>query len=202
MIALTGGIGSGKSTVARYLAELGAHVIDYDQIAKDIVAPGEPALTDIEARFSEAVIDPETGELRRAELAKIVFNDPQALKDLNHITHPRINERAAEIQQEIMASDPGAVIVRDVPLLTPTSEAAQGVDLIVAVSVDTEIRVQRLKEIRGMDEADARRRIANQKTDEERAAFADVVLENNGTPAELKAQVDDLWKRHIGGETH
>lgn len=187
-VALTGGIGSGKSTVAQVFSHLGAVVVDADQIARDIVAVGEPALAEIRNRFGPGVIC-EDGTLDRAALAAIVFGDKQALADLNAITHPRIAARSAEL---MAAAPPGAVVVYDMPLLVE-QRLAQGWDAIVVVQTPLPLRLERLARDRGIAPADARARIAAQATDEERRAVADFVIDNDGSKTDLENAAVAVW---------
>lgn len=189
-VALTGGIGSGKSTVAHLLAERGAVIIDADAIAREIVEPGTPALSEIEEAFGTELIG-DDGRLRRSRLAEIVFADSAALARLNAITHPRIAERSAEL----LASAPAdAVVVYDMPLLVEQGPAAlQGWDAVVVVDAPDEVRIARLAR-RGIDEADARRRIDAQASREERLAVADYVVDNGSDLAALAGRVDGLWR--------
>jgi dephospho-CoA kinase len=194
-VALTGGIGSGKSTVAQLLVDRGAIVIDADAIAREVVAPGEPALAEIRAAFGPEVIG-EDGTLDRGRLASLVFCDAAALARLNEITHPRIAERSAAL---IAAAPPDAVVVYDMPLLVEQGPTAlQGWDHVVVVDCPDELRLQRLIE-RGLDPDDARRRMAAQATREQRLAVADTVLDNSGDLDALRAQVSGLWTRLTGG---
>ncbi len=191
-VGVTGGIGSGKSTVSRRLSQLGAHVIDADRVARDVVEPGEPALTAIRDRFGDSVIR-EDGSLDRAGLAAIVFPDASALADLEAITGPAITDRVAQLRA---ATPSGVVSVFDMPLLVERGLWTRE-HLTIVVDVDAETRVQRLVEQRGLDEADARHRMAAQASDEQRRAAADVVLDNSDAPAELVAAVDRLWEQRL-----
>lgn len=191
-VGLTGGIGSGKSSVAALLAEHGAIVIDYDRSARDVVEPGKPALAAIAQRFGPGVLG-DDGRLNRAALAAIVFADDQARRDLERITHPAIRARAAE--QHAEAPD-DAVVVHENPLLVEMGGLAD-CDLVVVVDAPVEERVARLVAQRGMTEADARARIAAQLDGSVRNAVADIVIDNTGDQAALRAAVDALWGRLV-----
>ncbi|MGM1057783.1 dephospho-CoA kinase [Saccharothrix sp. Mg75] len=185
-VGLSGGIGSGKSTVAGRLAEHGAVVVDADRLAREVVEPGTDGLREIVEAFGEDVV--EDGALNRAALAAKVFSDDAARVTLNGITHPRIAARTAEL---IAAAPEDAVVVHDVPLLVENGMAPL-YHLVLIVHADVEERVARLRG-RGMAEDDARRRIAAQADDERRRAVADVWLDNSGTPDLVLARVDELW---------
>lgn len=190
-VGLTGGMGSGKSTVARRFAELGAAIIDADQIARDVVEPGEPALAELAEAFGEGILL-DDGSLNRGELAKRAFVSAEKTELLNSITHPRIEQRTEE--QFNAAGD--AIIVFDSPLLIEMGQSeAQG--LVVVVHTPVEVRLDRLVESRGVDREDAKQRIAKQISDDKRLQFADVVLENSGTEEDLVRQVDRIWERII-----
>jgi dephospho-CoA kinase len=191
-IGLTGGIGSGKSTVAGRFAELGALVIDADAVAREVVEPGTDGLAAVVAEFGEQVLDG-SGRLDRAALARVVFGDEAARGRLNAILHPRIRARAAEL---IAAAPPGTVVVQDVPLLVETGQADR-YDLVVVVEAPEQLRVRRLARDRGMPAEQARARMAAQATDEQRRAVADVVLVNDGTTDDLRAKVDELWRSRV-----
>jgi dephospho-CoA kinase len=186
-IGLTGGIGSGKSTVARLLAEHGAIIIDADQIARAVVEPGEPALAEIADRFGPEVIAAD-GTLDRGSLASIVFTDTAALADLNAITHPRIAERTAAL---LDSAPSDAVVVYDMPLLVENG-LTDGWDAVIVVTADRAARVHRLLG-RGLAADDIDARMARQATDEQRRAVADVVIDNSGDLQSLRAQVDAAW---------
>lgn len=186
-VALTGGIGSGKSAVAGLLADRGAVVIDADAIAREVVAPGQPALREIVQRFGTQMLHPD-GTLDRGRLAGVVFSDPGDLADLNAITHPRIAARSAEL---LDAAPRDSVVVYDMPLLVEQG-AVDGWDAIIVVDAPEDIRLERLV-ARGMDRADALRRMAAQATRAERLAAADHVVDNGGDVASLSRQVDSLW---------
>ena len=190
-VGLSGGVGSGKSTVSALLAEHGATVIDADALAREVVEPGTEGYAAVVARFGDAVVA--DGRLDRPALAKIVFNDEQARADLNAIVHPLVGRRTAEL---MAAAAPDAIVVYDVPLLVESNMAA-GFDRVVIVEAPVELRVQRLQG-RGMPEPDARARIAAQASDEQRRAVADEIVDNSGTRQQLEAQVDALWQRLVG----
>ena len=190
MLGLTGGIGAGKSTVADLLADRGAVVIDADEVARSVVEPGGPAYDPVVRRFGEAAILDEHGRIDRARLAEVAFADDQARSDLNALIHPAVEavvrDRLAELDR------PGRVVVVQVPLLV---EAGWGrlADRVVVVDCPEDVAVRRLVDLRGMDEADARRRIAAQATREDRRAAADIVIPNDGTLAELRQRVAEAW---------
>jgi dephospho-CoA kinase len=190
-IGLTGGIGSGKSTVAALLAERGAQVVDADRIARAVVEPGTPGLDAVVAEFGDGVLTAE-GALDRPALAGVVFGDPAARARLDAVVHPLVRARAAEL---VAAAPPDAVVVQDVPLLVETGQAG-AYDLVLVVEADPETRVARLVE-RGLSAEDARARIASQATDEQRRAVADVVLRNDGDRADLAAQVERFWTERV-----
>lgn len=194
VVGLTGGIGSGKSTVARLLGERGAIVIDADQVARQIVEPGEPALAEIAAHFGLEMLT-EGGTLDRPALAAVVFNDDQARRDLEAITHPRIGDRIvaqiAEARRAERSDGSGRVVVLDHPLLVETG-TAQACDEVVVVTAPEDLRVSRLVDQRGMDESDARARIAAQTDDATRVAAATHVVDNSGDVVALEAAVELL----------
>lgn len=190
LIGLTGGIAAGKSTIARRLAEHGAVHLDADQIAREVVEPGTPALELIAERFGPSVIG-DHGELNRPALGTIVFADPAALADLNAIVHPAVRRRTEGLFQEAEAREPGAVVVYDVPLLVE-AKLPYAFDTVVVAEAPESQRIQRMVEERGMDPAEAQRRIANQATDEQRRERADVVIPTGGTIAETIAATDEF----------
>lgn len=190
-IGLTGGIGSGKSTVSRLLAERGAVVVDADRIAREVLEPGTPGLAAVVGEFGEGVLAPD-GSLDRPALAATVFSDEEARRRLDALVHPLVRRRSAEL---VAAAPEDAVVVNDVPLLVETGQAGS-YDLVVVVEARQETRVTRLVE-RGLAESDARARIATQATDEQRRAVADVVLDNSGTLEHLAEQVDRFWSERV-----
>jgi dephospho-CoA kinase len=193
LIALTGGIASGKSTIARRLAEHGAVVVDADQIVRDVQSPGSPVLQRIAAEFGEGMLQPD-GALDRAALGSVVFGDAAALSRLNAIVHPAVGAESHRRFAAAFEADPGAVVVYDVPLLAE-ARAGDRWDLVVVAHAPAEARVARLMTLRGLTEAEARARIASQADDDIRLALADVVVDTAGTIEETIAQVDALWER-------
>lgn len=193
VIALTGGIASGKSTIGRRLAELGAVRIDADELAREAVAPGSPGLTRVVQRFGSDMIGA-NGELDRAALGAVVFSDPAALAELNAIVHPEVRRIAADRIAAAEAANPDAVVVYEIPLLVETGSARDGDwDLVLVADAPAEQRIERMVELRGMAAAEARARIAHQASDSERLAVADAVIDASRSEAETLAQVDALW---------
>ena len=199
LIALTGGIAAGKSTIARRLAEHGAVHIDADSLAREAVLPATAALSQIVDRFGTHVLAPD-GTLDRQGLARIVFGDRNALAALNAIVHPAVRELTARRIAEAEAADPDAVVVYDVPLLAEGGGALP-FNLVVVAEAHPEVQLQRLMAIRGMSRDDASARIASQASNEERRAIADILIDTGGTEEETMAQVDDLWLRLMGEAT-
>jgi dephospho-CoA kinase len=195
LIGLTGGIASGKSTVAKRFAEHGAVVLDADQLARAAVAPGTDALAHIGEIFGADVLA-DDGTLNRAKLGAIVFGDPTALSVLNNVVHPAVRMLSSAAIAEAERSDPDAIVVYDVPLLVEAS-VGHPFDLIVVVHADAETRVRRMVELRGMPEAEARRRINSQAGDADRLAVADEVIDAMGSLDETIAQVDRLWEGRL-----
>lgn len=197
LVALTGGIASGKSTIARRLAEHGAVVVDADALVREVQAPGQPVLAEIAAEFGDDVLA-QDGSLDRAALGAIVFGDRERLARLNAIVHPAVRAESQRRFREALAADPDAVVVYDVPLLAESRGAGEW-DRIVVAHAPADIRRRRLVTERGMAEADAAARIANQAGDAERLALADVVIDTSGTLDETLAQADALWRSLSGG---
>lgn len=191
-VGLSGGIGSGKSTVSARLAELGAVVVDADLVAREVVEPGSPALAEIAERFGTGVIAAD-GTLDRPALGALVFDDPQARRDLEAITHPRIRARTRELFAEAPSD---AVVVNDIPLLVETDRVGDYA-LTVIVDVPEQERVRRLVDHRGMPPEQARARITAQADDAQRRAAADVLLDNSGSVDQLRARVDRLWHERL-----
>lgn len=200
LVALTGGIASGKSTVARRLAEHGAVVVDADQVARQVVEPGEPALARIAEVFGPGVLAAD-GSLDRAALGAIVFSDPEGRQRLNAITHPAVLERSRALFDAAGTADPEAIVVYDVPLLVEAGRHDE-FDLVVVVHAATETRVARMVELRGMTRDEALHRINSQATDTDRFSIADVVIDADGSLEETRAQTDALWENlraRVGG---
>jgi dephospho-CoA kinase len=192
-VGLTGGIGSGKSEVARLLAGHGAVVIDADVLAREAVAPGSTGLARVVAEFGPDVLGAD-GSLDRSTLAQVVFADPERLARLNAIIHPYVRRRSAEI----MAAGPAdAVVVEDVPLLVENNLQGR-YDVVVVVDASPETQVGRLTRARGMSASDAQARMSTQATREQRAAVADVIIDNDGDLGALETQTDALWERLSG----
>ncbi len=188
-IGLTGGIASGKSTVADQLAELGGVIIDADILAREVVAPGTPGLEAVRARFCEGVLSTD-GSLDRAALGAIVFADPLARRDLEAIIHPAVRRRAAELEA---AAPPGSVVVHVIPLLVETGQS-EAFDEVVVVDVAPQAQRDRLMARSGLSAAEADARIGAQATRQARLSVADHVLDNSRGLAELTEQVTALWR--------
>jgi len=192
-IGLTGGIGAGKSEVSRLLASLGAVIVDADLIAREVVEPGTEGLAAVVAEFGEQVLRPD-GTLDRPKLGALVFADPAKLAALNAIVHPLVRRRSQELEERAVAADPDVVIVQDVPLLAENGMAS-AFDRVVVVDAPDEVRLERLVKLRGMEEGEARARMAAQATREQRLAIADHVVVNDGSLEHLAEQVRAVWRR-------
>ena len=189
-VGLTGGIGSGKSTVTRLLAERGAVVVDADLVAREVVEPGTPGLARIVEEFGKDVLRPD-GTLDRPALGARVFSDPQALARLNAIVHPLVGERTAELLEQARAAG-AEVVVHDVPLLVENGLAGM-YDAVVVVAAGPQTQLDRLVRLRGMAEHEARQRIAAQAPLVDKLAVATHVIDNDGPVEALTAQVDEVW---------
>lgn len=188
LIGLTGGIGAGKSTVSSALAAKGAEVIDADAIVKELQQPGTVVFAEMVDRFGPGIVAADGG-LDRAAVAELVFTDDSALADLGAIVHPRVHD---EIQQRLDRFEPtDRVVILDVPLLVESGW--EGMRGTIVVDLHPDVAVQRLIEHRGFAEKDARNRIAQQATREERLAKADFVIDNHGDPDDLAEQIDRAW---------
>lgn len=189
LVGLTGGIGSGKTTVARMLERRGAVVFDADVLARKAVEPGTPGFKAVVERFGASVLAP-GGDLDREALASIVFADPAARRDLEAIVHPEVRRMFAEACEAYRDTD--AVVVFSAPLLVETGMHT-AFDVLIVVSTTERTQIERLMRGRGMSEAQIRARIAAQAPLEEKAAVADILIDNEGTLEELEAQVDRVW---------
>jgi dephospho-CoA kinase len=189
MVGLTGGIGSGKSTVARLLEAKGAWIVDADLVARQVVEPGTPALAALVERFGDAILAPD-GTLDRPALGKVAFADEASRKDLEGITHPAINE---EFLRRMQAAPEGSIVVCDVPLLAESPAAqARGYPVVIVVEAPRDLRLARLEE-RGVPRADAEARMAAQATDEQRREIATHVIDNSTDLEHLERQVEEIW---------
>lgn len=189
LVGLTGGIGSGKSTVARLLEARGAVVVDADQVARDVVEPGMPAFERLVERFGPGILGPD-GRLDRPKLAEIAFASEEGTAALNAITHPAVGE---EFLRRMAAAPADGIVVCDVPLLVESDEArSRGYEYVIVVEAPRELRLDRL-EGRGVPRPDAEARMAKQATDEQRRALATWVVDNSGDLAHLERQVDEIW---------
>jgi len=200
LVGLTGGIGAGKSTVAELLAARGAVVIDADQAARAVVEPGQPALKKLVERFGEDILDAD-GRLERSALAKLVFGDDEARRELEAITHPAIND---EFSRRVVEAPSDAIVVLDVPLLAESEQARKRpYQTVIVVEAPRDVRLERL-EARGVDRSDAEARMAAQADDEERRKIATHVVDNARDRADLERQIDEVWsdlqRRHLETE--
>ena len=189
MLGLTGGIGAGKSTAAELFAQLGAVVIDTDHVAREVVEPGGPAYQPVVDRFGPGIVGRD-GTIDRSRLADLVFSDPAARADLNALVHPAVEAAVTTRLAEEKGS--GRVVVLVVPLLVEAGWDRL-VSSVAVVDCPEDVAVRRLVDSRGMDESDARRRVAAQASREDRLASADYVLDNRGSIADLRRQVEALW---------
>jgi dephospho-CoA kinase len=190
VVGLTGGIGSGKSLAAQFFSQLGALVIDADQLARSAIERGSEGFDEVLLRFGDTVL--KNGDIDRVALGQIVFENPEAKKDLEEIIHPRIR---AEFEEAVASLNPGQIMVYEIPLLVETN-AADRFDFIITVESDAELRKQRLR-ARGMFHSDIEKRMASQATQEQRRAIADCVLTNDGSEDDLLRQVENVWESTI-----
>jgi len=185
-VAVTGGIGSGKSAVGEILEELGAVIVDADELARTVIERGNSGYDQVLAAFGDEVLT--SGEIDRAKLAGLVFSDPELRKKLESIIHPLVREAA----EEIMKSAPsGSVVVNEIPLLFETN-GAKRFDFVIAVQTPMELRIERLSQ-RGMKLYEIEKRIAVQASDQERASIANVIVVNDGSLDQLRSKVEELW---------
>lgn len=192
VVGLTGGIGSGKSTVASLLAEFGAVIVDADLLAREVVTPGGPAHEAVVERFGRDVVDTDGGLDRRA-LAALVFNDRAARQELNRIVHPAVHQEALKRVAAAGAANPEAVVVMDIPLLAEVGRDRYPVAGVLVVDLPPELAVARLVADRGFTEQEARARMAAQASRAERLAIADLVLDNSGDLDHLRSEVERAW---------
>jgi len=190
VVGLTGGIGSGKSLAAQFFSQLGALVIDADQLARSVIERGSEGFDEVLLRFGDTVL--KNGDIDRVALGQIVFENPEAKKDLEEIIHPRIR---AEFEEAVASLNPGQIMVYEIPLLVETN-AADRFDFVITVESDADLRKQRLR-ARGMFHSDIEKRMASQATEEQRRAIADCVLTNDGSEDELLRQVENIWESTI-----
>ena len=189
-VALTGGIGSGKSLVGEYLEELGAVVIDSDELARSVIERGSPGYEEVLAVFGDEILS--EGEIDRKKLAARVFSDEPARKQLEAIIHPRVRETAEKLTRNLGAD---AIVVNQIPLLFET-DGAKRFDYVITVECAEGTRVERLKD-RGMKEYEISTRMQAQASDEQRASIADFVLKNEGSIDQLQRAVQDLWRNQL-----
>lgn len=200
-IGLTGGIGSGKSTVARMLVECGAVLIDADAISRQLMQPGQEVLAETVRVFGPGILTP-TGELDRAALASLVFSDEDARAKLNAIVHPAVRAEAARQRQAAVREvGESAVIVEDIPLLAETGQVAD-FDGVIVVETELQERLRRLVQVRGMSEADARARIKAQASDDQRRAIATWIIDNSGSEERTAAQVREVFANITADSLH
>ena len=189
-IALTGGIGSGKSLAGEFFQELGAVVIDSDQLARDVIERGTEGFDEVLSRFGDEVLD--DGEINRSKLAEIVFKDENARRDLEEIIHPKVRELATKIAARVPSD---GVVINQIPLLFET-KGANRFDFVITISANLEVRKARLAE-RGLKSYEIERRISAQVTDEERESIANYVIQNEGSIDDLERAVQGVWEREI-----
>ncbi|MGV8910972.1 MAG: dephospho-CoA kinase [Rhodoglobus sp.] len=192
LIALTGGIASGKSTVARRWESHGAVVVDADALAREVVEPGSPILAEVAQRFGPSILA-DDGSLDRSALGAVIFGDADARQALNSITHPAISRLARSRFDEAEHNDANAIVVYDIPLLVESAQPLDRFALIVTVEAEPEIRVNRLIDHRGLERSEAAGRVASQASTVERRAIADFVIDTSGSLAETEAQADAVW---------
>ena len=190
VVGLTGGIGSGKSLAAQFFSQLGALVIDADQLARSAIERGSEGFDEVLLRFGDTVL--KNGDIDRVALGQIVFENPEAKRDLEEIIHPRIR---TEFEEAVASLNPGQIMVYEIPLLVETN-AADRFDFVITVESNAELRKERLR-ARGMFHSDIEKRMASQATEEQRRAVADCVLTNDGSEDDLLRQVENVWESTI-----
>jgi dephospho-CoA kinase len=197
IIVLTGGLGAGKSTASRFFASRGAHVIDVDVLARDALAPGSPTVADVIAAFGAERVCDQRGHLDREALARIAFSTPAETARLNAIVHPAVTKSLAEAITRLEdAVDPPQVVAVEVPLLAEVPKVADIADEVLAIEAPVEARVERAGR-RGIEEDDARRRIALQACDDARAALAGEIIVNDGSEEVFLGRLSEYWLRVI-----
>jgi dephospho-CoA kinase len=189
-VALTGGIGSGKSLVGEYLAALGAIVVDSDQLAREVIERGSEGYDQVVSRFGDTIL--KDGEIDRSALARIVFDDPLARRDLEAIIHPRVKARSEAI---IAHASSDAIIVNQIPLLVETNGAAR-FDLVITIESAEATRIARAV-ARGLKEYEVRKRLSSQASEADRRKIAHIVIENDGSKEELLSKVERIWEEEI-----
>ena len=190
VVGLTGGIGSGKSLAAQFFSQLGALVIDADQLARSVIERGSEGFDEVLLRFGDTVL--KNGDIDRVALGQIIFENPQAKKDLEAIIHPRIR---TEFEEAVASLNPGQILVYEIPLLVETN-AAERFDFIITVESQAELRKERLR-ARGMFHSDIEKRMASQATEAQRREIADCVITNDASEDELLRQVENVWESTI-----
>jgi dephospho-CoA kinase len=190
-VGLTGGIGAGKSEVTRRFADLGATIIDADALAREVVDVGTPGLTAVIAEFGKDMLAAD-GSLDRDKLAALVFNDDAARQRLNGIVHPLVGERVMQLMTDAQEHHPDGVVINDVPLIVEAG-VAERYDVIVVVDAPEQTQLDRLTQVRGMTDADAKARMSKQASRDDRRAIADYVIDNAGDLESLDAQVNEIW---------
>ena len=189
-VALTGGIGSGKSLVGEYLQALGAIVVDSDQLAREAIERGSEGYDEVVSRFGDVIL--KDGEIDRAALARIVFDDPGARRELEAIIHPRVRARYEAI---IARAGGDAIVVNQIPLLAETNGAAR-FDLVITIESEEQVRIDRAV-ARGLKEYEVRKRLSSQASEADRRKIAHIVIENDGTKEELLSKVEKIWEEEI-----
>lgn len=197
-IGLTGGIASGKSTIARRMKELGALTLDADELARLVVQPGWPALDKIAEAFGQDVLHSD-GSLDRQALGSVVFHDPEKLQTLNDIVHPAIGIHVADVIQQMRDEQPDGILVYDIPLLVEHPNPYEW-DLVIVAEAPEEQRIERMVSLRAMTVEEASARINNQATDAARREVADVVIDTSGSLDYTIEQTDELWARLKRGD--
>lgn len=199
IIGLTGGIASGKSTVAKMLKEKGAHLLDADVLAREAVEPEQPAWREIVDWLGESILLPDRN-IDRAKLAGLVFNDRRMLEKLNHIVHPWVGARFMEQAETLKQQDPHGVIVYDVPLLIEAG-LKRAVDCVLLVHVPRDTQIARLQQRDGLSRSQAEARLNSQLPLDEKKKHADYTIDNRGTQVETARQVDRFWKEQVSSRT-